>query len=182
MVSLIFFLDGDDIGSKLFPNVFDFVAVLLAFIILVIAVFFLAYKPVKKLMKKRADYVRGRIQSAEEREDAAKKNVVASEALILSSKKDAAGIIAQAKEDALKERAVMKKTTDELIMKQKEEAAREIARELEASRDKIRKDIVDVALSASEKVLGRTVNEADAARLVDDFIEDLEKTKEEKPS
>ena len=48
-----------DITEKLFPNPWDALAVFLAFVVLLIAVFYFAYKPVKKLLKERGDYVEG---------------------------------------------------------------------------------------------------------------------------
>ena len=43
------------IGEKLVPNWVSFVVQFLSFLILLLVVFFLAYKPVKKILKKLSD-------------------------------------------------------------------------------------------------------------------------------
>ena len=54
------------IGEKLIPNWLSFVVQLLSFLVLLLVVFFFAYKPVKKILKKRADYVENEIHEAKE--------------------------------------------------------------------------------------------------------------------
>ena len=54
----------EEFMEKLFPNVWDALAVFLAFVVLLIAVFYFAYKPVKKLLKQRGDYVEDKIKTA----------------------------------------------------------------------------------------------------------------------
>ncbi len=55
------------------------------------------------------------------------------------------------------------------------EAENDIARmELEAQ-DKIKKEIVSVALDASKELLGREVSSEDNNRLLEEFIEDVKK-------
>ena len=60
-------VDKDDLVSKLFPtNPWDVVIQISAFVILLLIVFFIAYKPVRKLLQRRSEYVEGQITSAEE--------------------------------------------------------------------------------------------------------------------
>ena len=53
--------DGEPFNNQsfldyLFPNPWDALAIFLAFVILLLVVFYFAYKPVKKLLKQRKDY------------------------------------------------------------------------------------------------------------------------------
>ena len=50
--------------NKLFPNPWDALATFLAFIVLLVVAFYFAYKPVKKLIQKRGDYVENKIKNA----------------------------------------------------------------------------------------------------------------------
>lgn len=50
----------------------------------------------------------------------------------------------------------------------------------EASKEKIRQEIVDVALEASKQVLGREVNEKDNAKLVGTFVDEVGKEKDKR--
>ena len=166
-----------DIKEKLFPDIWDFVAVFLAFIVLLIAVFFFAYKPVKKVLKQRGDYVEGKIKTAEEREEKSQQLLNEANEEVKAKKVEAMGIVEKAKEDAQKERAAIlekaKQEKEEEIKRTKEE----IAQEIEASKDEIHREIVSVAIDASSKVLEREVNKKDNEKLIDSFIDDLKESK-----
>ena len=69
-------VNQDSFIAKLFPNPWDALAVFLAFIVLLLVVFFFAYKPVKKLIKQRGDYVEGKIKDAENKQIEAEKNEI----------------------------------------------------------------------------------------------------------
>ena len=168
-------VDQDSFLAKLFPNPWDALAVFLAFIVLLLVVFFFAYKPVKKLIKKRGDYVEGKIKNAEEKEKNAELKVKESEEKIKSSEKEAMEIIEKAKLDATKERNEIKQKAKLDADKEVERAKEQIAQEIEASKDKIHEEIVSVAVQASSKILEREVSKKDNEKLVDDFIDELDK-------
>lgn len=165
----------DDFISKLFPNVWDALATLLAFIVLLLVAFYFGYKPVKKLIKKRGDYVEGKIKDADEKEKQATKKMEQADLKIKDSSVEAMEIIEKAKQDALKEKekiALEAKLAREAEVKKAKE---EIAQEIEASKDDMHKEIVQVALDASKKILSREVNSKDNEKLIDDFLKDLDK-------
>ena len=65
----VFFNLADEIsgiGEKLIPNWFAFLVQLISLIVLVVVIFFFAYKPVKKILDKRADYIEKEVKDAEE--------------------------------------------------------------------------------------------------------------------
>lgn len=170
-------IDTSTFLEKLIPNIYDFLAQLVAFIIMLVAVFYLAYKPIKKIINKRKDYVRRNVKEAEdELLKAESKNKEASQN-ITSSKKTAQDIIEKAKIDASKE-------TNSIISKAKQDAQEEvekgrliIAQETKKAQEDIHNSIVNVALDVSERILNREVNKEDNDRLVDDFIDKMNKEK-----
>ncbi len=168
-------ISKDDFISKLFPNVWDALATFLAFIILLLVAFYFAYKPVKKLLKKRGDYVEGKIKDADDKEKQANEKLKKAEQRVKDSNIEAMEIVEKAKEDATKEKdriaAEAKLAREAEVKKAKEQ----IAQEIEASKDEVHKEIVSVALDASKKVLSREVNSKDNEKLIDDFIKDLDK-------
>lgn len=161
--------------EKLFPNLWDALATFLAFIILLIVVFYVAYKPVKKLIKQRGDYVENKIQNADEKEKQAALKVLEAEKQIANSQKEAIKIVEDAKATANLEREKIHNQAMLDAEKEVERAKVQIAQEIEASKDEIHREIVDVALNASEKVLSREVNKEDNEKLIDDFISNLDK-------
>ena len=85
------------IKANLIPSWVSFVVQFSALIILVIVFLLVGYKPVKKLLAKRADYVENNIRDSEKAKAEAQINFSASEERVISSKKEAAEIIANAK-------------------------------------------------------------------------------------
>ncbi|MBO4856139.1 MAG: F0F1 ATP synthase subunit B [Bacilli bacterium] len=166
---------GDYIRENLIPNWVSFVCQLGALIVMILVIFFVAYKPVRKMLQKRADYVEENIRQAEEAKAQALKNASQSEETIIASKKEAANIIAEAKLAADNNSRAMLEETRLEINKMKSLAEEDIARSKEEAKEEIRQEMVSVALAASEEVLKREVNEKDNARIVKDFIKEMDK-------
>ena len=161
------------IGERLIPSWLSFVVQLSSFIILLLVVFFVAYKPVKRILKKRADYVENQIkEAAENNASALKENEIAKEN-VANSKKEASLIIANAekagqeKYDAIIEEA--KSEVDEM----KKQAEVDIERAKQDAKQDIRNEMINVALGASEEILKREVDNDDNKRLAEDFINRL---------
>ncbi len=166
---------SEDFIKKIFPNVWDFLAVFAAFVILVLIAFFVAYKPIKKFIKNRADYVEDKINEAETREEKSRSLVKEGEHYVSSSKMEAKQIIEQARVDASKQKEEILESARQEAEQEKQKARTEIALEIEANKKVIHDEIVDVALSASEELLNREVSDKDNKRFLDDFVKDLEK-------
>ena len=165
---------AEEISHKLIPNWISFTVQFAAMVIMILVIFFVAYKPVKKIMTKRADYIEANIRDAETAKAEANKNIVASEEMVIASKKEAAEIVSQAKVTAEENsRAKLEETTLE-INKMKEDAKADIERSKLEAREEIRQEMVSVAIAASEEVLKREINEKDNARLVEDFIKEID--------
>lgn len=168
-------ISRDDIINKLVPNWVSFVVQLAAFLVLVIVVIIFAYKPVKKLIKKRQDYIEDNIRQSEIAKKRANDNILKSEDTLNASYRQANEIIEQAKSDALKERNIILEETDNMVKKMKLDAQKDIEQSRIDAKEEIRKEMVNLALDASSEILSRNVNDEDNARLADDFIRSLDK-------
>ncbi|MCQ2742755.1 MAG: F0F1 ATP synthase subunit B [Bacilli bacterium] len=168
-----------DFLGKLFPEGFgvNLLIQLLAFVVLLLAVIFLAVKPVKKLVKARRQYVEENLRGSEEAKKIAEKNAVESEGLITEAKEKAATIVEGAKIQAQKEADKIIEAAHEETVLMKKKADEDIETAKKKSEQETHDAIVEVAMEASSHVLGREVNSDDNARLVDDFVSDLEKGK-----
>ena len=176
LVVLVDLADGlQDIVSKLIPNWTSFVVQLAAFLVLVAGVIFFAYKPVKKIMKTRQDYIEDNIKQSELAKSRANDNIIKSEETLTASHKQANEIIEQAKLDAENERARLLEETSLMISKMKQDAENDIAQSKEDAKEEIRKEMVSLALDASSEILSRNVNTKDNEKLADEFIRSLEK-------
>ena len=72
-------INADSIIQKLIPNWTSFVVQLAAFLVLVAVVIYFAYKPVKKLIKSRQDYIEDNIKQSELAKSRANDNIIKSE-------------------------------------------------------------------------------------------------------
>ena len=167
-------LTSESFVNKLIPNWPSFVAQLGALIVLITVVIIFAYKPVKKILKKRQDYIDENIKEAEKSKATWQENELKSKETVLASERTAADIVAEAKIDAQKERQVILDNTQEEVNRMKRDAENDIARMEVEAQESIRKEIVNVALDASKELLGREVSSKDNDRLLKEFIEELD--------
>lgn len=164
-----------DFTSKIFPNGYwDFIIQIGAFVVLLIAVFFLGYKPIKKMVAKRRENVSKMIEDAEEKQRIANEAAAKKEATILAGKEEASHIIELAKKQAEAERTAIINEAEAQAALRRKKADEEIEAAKEASKQEIREHIVDVALAASSQVLGREVSKEDNQALLDDFLDGIE--------
>lgn len=164
----------DYISKNLIPSWVSFVVQFAALVIMVLVVFLVAYKPVKKMLTKRADYVENNIRDSETAKAQAEQSVLAAQEALIASKKEAAEIISNAKVIAEDNNRKMMEESQLEINKMKALAEEDIERSKVEAREEIRKEMVSVALAASEEVLKREINEKDNSRIVKDFIKDLD--------
>ena len=168
-------LNSETFIAKLIPNWVSFVVQLAALLVLILIVVVFGYKPIKKIIKKRQDYITSQISDAEKSKAVWQENELKSKETVLASNRTAADIVAEAKINAEKERSQILEQTALDVEKMKKDAENDIARMEEEAQESIRKEMVDIALNASKELLGREVSSEDNTRLVEEFIEEVKK-------
>ena len=165
---------GEDFISKLIPNWISFVVQLAALLVMIAVVIFFAYKPVKKIITQRQDYIEKNIKQSEEDKAIAAQNAKQSEEMIIASQKKADQLVEDARKLSIDERNRMVEETNQLIAKMKDDAQKDIEQSTLDAKDAIRKEMINLALAASSEILKREVNEKDNARIAEDFIRSIE--------
>ncbi len=168
-------LNSETFIAKLIPNWVSFVVQLAALLVLILIVIVFGYKPIKKIIKKRQDYIASQISDAEKSKAVWQENELKSKETVLASSRTAADIVAEAKISAEKERSQILEQTALDVEKMKKDAENDIARMEEEAQESIRKEMVNLALDASKELLGREVSSEDNTRLVEEFIEEVKK-------
>lgn len=170
----------DDIGEKmasiaqkLIPDWVSFVIQFSSFIILLLVVFFFAYKPIKKMLKKRADYIQQEIDQATENHALAVKETQEVKRILSESKSEASQIIENATKKGQEKYDSMMEEARSEVKDMKIAAEQDIAQAKQDALNDIRKEMVNVALTASKEILKREVDQDDNARLAEDFINRL---------
>ena len=161
------------IADKLIPNWLSFVIQFSSFIILLLVVFFLAYKPVKKMLKKRQDYIQEEIEQAQKNHADAVKETQEAKKLLSDSKAEASLIIENATKKGQEKYEAMMVEAKEEVKEMKLAAEQDIEQAKQDALDDIRNEMVNVALTASKEILKREVDSDDNKRLAEDFINRL---------
>ena len=164
---------SETVQNNLIPNLWSTLAQILATIILFTVVIVFAVKPIKKYLKKRQELLDKEVKDTLNNKKNAEESAKKADQIILESHEKAKKILDNAQIQA----TIYK---DEIINQAKEEAARKIKdselvinKQKKEAYDEIHNAIVNVALDASEKILGREFNEKDNEKIVNNFIKDI---------
>lgn len=161
------------IADKLVPNLLSFVIQLSSFIILLLVVFFFAYKPVKKMLNKRADHIQEEIDQAEENHALALKETAEAKTLLADSKVQASEIIDAATKKGNEKYEEIVASAKRDVEEMRQAAQEDIERSKQEALQDIRNEMVNVALTASKEILKREVDSEDNTKLAEDFIDRL---------
>lgn len=168
----------EDTVANALPNLYVTLAQLGAFLMMVFVFFRFCYKPLKKKIQARQEFVSTEIQEAKDKNQEASRNLELSEMNVKDSHVKAETIIADANKTATESaQEIIDKANEqaEAIRKQGEKDAEEIKKEVER---KAHDEIVSTALAASKEILGRELTKEDNEKVIDEFIDKM--TKEDK--
>jgi len=163
----------EDFLNKLFPNFWSFLINILALIVLFVLLYFIAYKPVRRYLKARADKVEGEMKDAAKAKAFHEGKAKEADALVSKAREEASEIVDKAREDASRE-------ADRIVQDGKKEAAeklkaadQEIASAVIKAREGLHDEIVSLAIDASKEALGKSLNPETEASLIASFEDDV---------
>ena len=175
--------DANEIGDRIKTTVFDMLPnlwvtliQLTIFILVVILLMIFAYKPLKKKLNERSEYIEKNIKDSENAKKEAQEALNKANEIILNSQKEAGEIVQNAQFTAQEKVATVEKELATNIEHQKELAHIEIQNERKKMLEDSKTEIVDTAFKASEQILKREVKKDDHDKFVDEFIEEMSKT------
>lgn len=164
-----------DAVANALPNLWISLTQLGAFLVMVFIFFKFAFKPIKNKLKQRQDLVQKDIDDARKaKQDAELDREVASQN-IKDSRIQAQQIVEDAKKEAdLKANTIISKANDDAdnIRAQGEKDAQEKKKQIDREAHNI---IINTAIDASKEILGREIDEKDNEKVVEDFINQIEK-------
>ncbi|SJZ42954.1 F0F1 ATP synthase subunit B [Mycoplasmopsis verecunda] len=164
--------------SNLVPSVPMMIATILAFAIVFAILTWLLYKPVKKMMKKRADFVQGNIDDSIKEKELSQKAKLEANDKLQDAHKQADIIITKAK---IKASEVSRSYTEKAKAESKrllEETSQDIASQKRQFDSNAKQYIVTVATDLAEKILKREITPETQTEIIDQFL-NSNKTPEE---
>ena len=152
---------------------FDTALLAIAVFFLVLAMSYLLFNPARKMLKDRQERISNDIDSAEEDKESAAALKAEYEAKLKEVDKEAEGILAEARQKAMKNQAKM-------IDEAKEEASRIVKRaqeeaELEKKHamDDMKQEMITVAAMMAQKVVAASIDTNIQSTLVDETLKEM---------
>ena len=167
-------INAEEIQNKLIPNLGSFLTQLSALIVLIIVVIVFGYKPIKKMVNKRQEFIANEIKEAKEKNQEASNNLAQSNETVLANRRMASEIIDNAKIEAENQKQEILRSAEIEVADMKKRAERDIKQSEEDAKEAIRQKMVEIALDASSELLKRNVNDKDNEKLVDEFIKEID--------
>lgn len=161
--------------NNMLPNLYVTLMQLLLFVVTVLVFIFLAYKPIKKKLKERSEFVKKNIDESKAKNVQADEQLKKASEVILNSQKKASQIIQEAQISADKKAQASEVELSRHIEEQKQQAHKDIEAERAKMMKEARMDMIDAALTASKEVLKREVNKKDNDKIIEEFIDGIDK-------
>jgi F-type H+-transporting ATPase subunit b len=150
----------------------SFLGQLINFLILLGLLSFFGFKPIRKMLDERSNRIRLSMEQAEATKSEHERAQVEAEKQISKARNEAQSIIAQAAQagNVLKEEARQeaRKEAQAIV----ERARAELERERDKIVDELRKDFVDTAILAAERVLSETLDRGKHRELIEKTLEE----------
>ena len=144
------------------------------FTLLAVLLYFVAYKPILRMLDERSARIQKGIQDAEEASRRAAEMEQEYEQRVAEARRDGQEIIAQATQMSEKARQDILEQAREEARAQIDRAREEISRERDQAMADLRQQVADLSLMISEKVLAETLDEDRQRRLIERFLEQTE--------
>ena len=161
--------------NNMLPNLWITLLQLGLFILVAILFIVIAYKPLKKKLNERADYIEKNIKDSENKALEAEEKIKEANRIVLNGQKQAGEIIQRAEKTAENKASELEKQLAETIEKQKQSAHNDIENERNKMLKEAKSEIISTAISTSKEILKRNVTVSDNDEYVNKFIEELNK-------
>ena len=153
------------------------VAQMLNFLILVVLLRAVAYKPICKMLQERTEKIQSDIKKAEEAAAAAETAKAEKQAKLAQAHKDAQAIMAKAEKAAQAERDAKVQATQKEIDQMKASAEQALQQERARAVEQLKGEMITLSMAAASKIIAKNMDAAENEALISEFIDQLDKDK-----
>ncbi len=154
-----------------------FFAQIINFVILVVLLRAVAYKPVVNMLKAREDRIKESLDKADADAAEADKLLADYKKKLAAANIKAEDIIRNAEKRASEEREAARAETKREIEQMKKAAEAEIQRDRERAVAQLRGEVVALSMAAAGKIISKNIDKAENEQLITDFVDKLDKDK-----
>ena len=162
-----------DILGQLVPNVWTALSQLCATAVLFFLMYRLAWKPVKRILDQRSEYEQSRLEEAERLKQENETINTRAKEIIADANREAEKIVKAAREEGEEARRDIITEANAKSAQILEDAGRQARLQHEKAMKDMHGEIVDVAISAAEKMLQDKVDEKDDKSSIEAFIREI---------
>ncbi len=148
----------------------------IVFILLVILLGRVAWKPLIKALQDREEGIRDALESASKARAEAAALLRENEQNIARAEEEYQKTIRAAKLEAEKMKEELLAKAQQQANRQLQQAKEEIQRDVEAAKQQLRSEVADLAIKAAEKILEESIDKEKHKQLVDGFLGSLPKS------
>jgi F-type H+-transporting ATPase subunit b len=160
--------------DKLGINLGYLVSQIVNFTLLAVLLYFVAYKPILRMLDERSERIKKGLEDAELASARAAEMEQEFERRMAEARKEGQEIVAQATQRSEKQRQEILDEARRQARTEIDKAKDEIGRERELAMSELRQEVADLSLSISEKVIGQTLDEQQHRQLIAQFLEQTE--------
>lgn len=154
-----------------------FFAQIINFVILVVLLRAVAYKPVVNMLKAREDKIKESLDKADADAAEADQLLAAYKKKLAAANIKAEEIIRNAEKRASEDREAARAETKREIEQMKKAAAAEIQRDRERAVAQLRAEVVALSMAAAGKIISKNIDKAENEQLITEFVDKLDKDK-----
>lgn len=165
----------ETVVNNMLPNLYITLMQLALFVLTALIFIFFAYKPLKKKLQKRAEYIESNINESKKKKEEAEISLQKANDIVFASQKKAASIVQEAQIMAEQKAQTLENELSKHIESQKQQAHKDIEAERIRMKKEAKLEMVDAVLVASKEVLKREVTKDDNDRFIEEFIDELDK-------
>ncbi len=147
------------------------------FILLLLILRAIAYKPILRMLDQRSERIRESMERAEAVKQQAARTEEEFARRLAEARREGQAIVAQAEKIADRLRQEEMEKTRQEVDQLRAKALEDIERERERAVTELRKQVADLALFAAGRVVGRSLDQTSHYRLVDEALAEAEKLK-----
>jgi F-type H+-transporting ATPase subunit b len=147
----------------------------LTFIVLVIVLKMIAWKPILAALAQREEAIKESLEKADKAKEEAQKLLDENQANMAKAGEEAKAIIEQSRQFAEKLKEQMMQESKQQAQKIIEDASAEIDRKKEAAFNELRGHVADIAITAAEKILQENLDKEKQKKVVDKYISEITK-------
>ena len=133
-----------------------------------------AFGPIQKMIDERRERISQAIEEADKARDEARKLLEEHRALVAGARSDAEQILVEARRVADSQRDRVREEVEADRQRRLEDTRRQIEAETQRALQQIRSEVAELTLIAAEKVTGKTLDQADQRRLIEEAISGLD--------